>query len=477
MGTPSGIPVVLPNVNATPGLILIPITVGNTTNQSIISYDLNVDFNPAIIQPAVPPFDTAGTLSSAASITPNTNNSGHFIISAFQGLPLTGSGTLIFLRFNVVGTLGQSTTLVFADYTDPTSVFHPGFAFNEGDPQAATTNGSVTVSTGATATNTPTASPTPTPGVSGVVTYGNAIGSPATRYVNSVNVQSTSGSPSMSALTDTQGSYLLTGFGAGSYIITPSREEDTSGAITAFDAALIAQHTLGFQPLLTGNPLTVADVSGNGFVNSYDAGFIASFVNASPFPHGLTSGWRFLPASRSYPSISGQISGQNYTALLMGDVSGSWGIPGANPDGGRQRQSAVMGNANVDLPNMKAASGKEIVVPVHVQGAANKGVISCQFVLRYDPAVIQPVGDTVEVLGTVGRGLTTKANAIEPGVLRVVMYGPIQIDQNGVLFNLRFTTVGAIGTVSPLIWERIMFNEGEPQVVAADGKIEIGGSW
>src|ERR1043166_6266754 len=89
------------------------------------------------------------------SITPNSNDAGHLIISAFQAQDLAGSGTLINLRFNLIGSAGQTTTIAFQDYTDPGGTFHPGFQFNEGDPPAVTTNGSVTVSGGGP-TNTST---------------------------------------------------------------------------------------------------------------------------------------------------------------------------------------------------------------------------------------------------------------------------------------------------------------------------------
>ena len=57
--------------------------------------------------------------------------------------------------------------------------------------------------------------------------------------------------------------------------------------------------------------------------------------------------------------------------------------------------------------------------------------------------------------------------------LRVVVYGAFPIDDDGVLLNLRFTAVGKAGSVSPLMFERIMFNEGEPPVTASDGRIEL----
>ena len=127
----------------------------------------------------------------------------------------------------------------------------------------------------------------------------------------------------------------------------------------------------------------------------------------------------------------------------------------------------------VDLPNGAMPIDKEIVVPINVQGVADKGIISYEFDLRYDPAVIQPQADPVDLKVTVSRGLFAVANANKPGLLRVVMYGPLPIDENGLLLNLRFQAVGASGSMSPLIWERIIFNEGTPRITAANGLIEL----
>ena len=102
---------------------MVPITVTDITGLGIISYDLNVDYNPAIVTPASPSFDQVGTLSGGMSITPNPANAGHLIISAFQGGALSGVGTLLILKFNVIGSPGQMTPLVFADYTDPIGGF------------------------------------------------------------------------------------------------------------------------------------------------------------------------------------------------------------------------------------------------------------------------------------------------------------------------------------------------------------------
>lgn len=172
------------------------------------------------------------------------------------------------------------------------------------------------------ATSTPTAVPTGSPAINGTVRYANAVGSPATRFVSNVQIVG-SGSPNISTTTGfPDGTYSLTGISGGSYTVTPTKTGGLNGAINSFDAARVAQHASGLN-FLTGYQLTVADVSGNGVVTSFDAGQIARF--AAGLPNTLQTGtWKFILASNSYTSVPGAFNGQDYLALLMGEVSGNW---------------------------------------------------------------------------------------------------------------------------------------------------------
>ncbi len=459
--TPNGglLLVALPFVSATPGSeISIPVTVENTTGLNITSYDLQITFDPAVVLPAATPFDIAGTLSSAMAITPNTEISGHFIISAFQTTALAGAGTLINLKFVVVGETEESTQLIFEDYTDPGNTYHPGFIFNEGKPPSITANGSVSVD-GTT--------------ISGTIAYGNAIVAPTPRYVSNVTV---TGAGSPSAMTTSggigpvEGRYWLSVFGAGAYTVTPTKSGGQNGAINSFDAARIAQHVAGITPL-TGSQLQVADVSNNGSISSFDAAEIANYV-VSGSPAGIAGTWKFSPISRNYPSISGSISGQDYSAFLIGEVSGNWNNTGARP-GGSDGNSEIARPITVTVQNVSTVADKEIVVPISVQDVADKKIISCEFDLRYNPLVIQPLVNPVDVTGTVSRGLSVVTNVTEPGLLRVVMYGAMPIDVDGLLLNLRFIAVGVPGALSTLAFERIMFNEGDEGTIVTDGQVEL----
>lgn len=314
---------------------------------------------------------------------------------------------------------------------------------------------------------TPTATPTATPGgpaITGTVTYGNAIGAPNPRFVSNVSI-SGAGSVAVSTSTNSSGTYTLSGFGSGSYTVTPSRSGGQNGSITSFDAARIAQHAAGIA-LLNQTQLSVADVSGNGTVSSFDSAQIARYVvGVSPF--GSTANWIFNPVNRTYPSVAANIAGQDYLALLMGEVSGNWQDTGARSIVASENSTAIR------IPSLEAPANNEFVVPLMIENAANKNVISYEFDFRYDPTVIRPLENPIDVKGTVSRGFFVVSNVESDGLLRIAAYGPLPLAANGILLNLRFRSLHSEGAVSPLVFERMLLNEGDPAAIATSGLVKI----
>jgi len=312
-----------------------------------------------------------------------------------------------------------------------------------------------------------------TPSISGTVHYGNPSSGPTPRFVSNVTLTA-EGSNTVVATSDppgaTAGQYVLTGFGAGAYAVTPTKTAGTNN-ISSFDAALIALHVAGPpNPQLNANQLIAADVSGNNSVTSFDAGMIAKFVAGPPYAApgiGSTSTWKFNPAGRTYPSIAGSIVGEDYLAYLMGEVSGNWTNTGVRP-------AAVRGadrNSTVSAPTLLTKTGGTVVVPVRLQGMMGKGIISYEFTLRYDPSVISPQANPLILSATASDGRFAAYNSSEPGILRVAVYGTAPLEANSLLLNLKFTVVGKPSTTSPLTWERFMFNETE--VRPAAGRVAV----
>ncbi|MCK5087984.1 MAG: M6 family metalloprotease domain-containing protein [Melioribacteraceae bacterium] len=130
------IDVILPDTSVTGSTIMIPIYVSDLTGGNVIAFQFSIGFDDAILNATG--IETGGTLSdeSGWSVLPNPNNPGEIIVGAFGANSLEGSGILLYLEFNVVASEG-STELSFTN-----------FVFNSGDPEANTSDGNVTISTG-----------------------------------------------------------------------------------------------------------------------------------------------------------------------------------------------------------------------------------------------------------------------------------------------------------------------------------------
>ena len=161
--------------------------------------------------------------------------------------------------------------------------------------------------------------PPPTVNISGTVSY---CSNPNADPVPNVTLTLT-GSASGSMLSDNSGNYQLSLLPAGgSYIVTPTKTALTPGSagINTIDVLATQRHFLNIAPLPAGCRLTAADVNGDSAVSTIDVVAIQRFFI------GLTTGsanvgkYQFSPANRTYSGISSNQSGQDFNALVLGDV-------------------------------------------------------------------------------------------------------------------------------------------------------------
>ena len=140
------------------------------------------------------------------------------------------------------------------------------------------------------------------------------------------------GGSTVTVPTDPTGHYLLQDLTEGTTCtVVPSRTEEPGDrpAVSAFDAVLILQHTVGLVTLNEWQQ-TSADVSGDDNISAFDAVLILQLTVGLvdlPFPCGPV--WRFAPEQRVYPDLSASHVDQDYVAVFMGDVNGSWVSPAA----------------------------------------------------------------------------------------------------------------------------------------------------
>jgi hypothetical protein len=191
---------------------------------------------------------------------------------------------------------------------------------------------------------TPTATATPTPyTVSGQVRYYFA-----SRPVADVVVAAQGAESTTQASTDAGSAYSLAPLPAGPWTITPGKLGGRNAGLSALDGAHILQRSAQlrqFTPFQT----QACDVTGDGTCSALDgarvlqlvAGLLPSFEAAV----ACQSDWLFLPlpapapnqtvtqpqlaggcvpGAISYQPLAGSAAGQDFIAILFGDVTGNW---------------------------------------------------------------------------------------------------------------------------------------------------------
>ncbi len=97
--------------NPEPGSrLIVPINIVDLTRSEAISYDFELAYEKSVLKFQDASFDSAGTLSRDMAVTVN-HRPGSLRVSAFGTSPLKGPGTLLNLRFKVIGKPGRSTTI------------------------------------------------------------------------------------------------------------------------------------------------------------------------------------------------------------------------------------------------------------------------------------------------------------------------------------------------------------------------------
>lgn len=436
-GSPDGVPVVIP-VNTT-----------NLSGLGVISADFTFQYDPAVLSPAAADISvTAGTVSPTGQITVNDTTPGVVVVSVFSTSHFSGAGTVVDLHFKVIGAAGTSTPLALS-----------GFQYNSSLVCAELMSGTLTVAGTIAGRVTFENTAFPAPAVT-----------PSPQPVPDVTITA-AGSVNLSDVSDASGEYSLFGFGPGAYTVTPSRpdeDDNDPNGIFSDDPSLIARHVVGLDTL-DAVQLRAAAVGGLATVSSYDAALIARWIVGFDDANNQTGQWKFTPASRSYASVASVLTGQDFSALLMGDVNGDWLATG--PPQPLQRAEPTSKAPRVSIGSVRASTGREVTIPVRLDNLDGRPVSSYQFSLEYDPDVLTPVG--AETAETVGSTLGVTSHDRVPGVLKVAAFGAWPVVGDGVYLNLTFKVIGLPGSGTSLTLQGFRFNAGSEPVVSVGGVAKV----
>jgi len=412
------------------GIVQVPINTANV--QGLAAASLTVTFDPAGLRGVAA---HTGSLTPGWSVAANTNTPGQLRLSmASPGGTVSGGGVLAYVELEVLGSAGATCPLAL------TSV-----SLNDGAIQTQTAAGSFAVNVVFDTSGTVRfwSSNAAVPGVLCTL-QGDRV------YTG------TSGS---------NGTFTVAGAEDGSYTLTPSKSDDANG-ISAYDASLILQHDAGLITL-SGRAATAADVNKSGEITSFDAFHVlqkAVDLITLPFP-GAGQVWAFDPANRSYAGLGSSQSGQDFTAILLGDVSGNWwpssGSPAPPSGGGTKGPKDQRSEVTLALRSLTSRSnGTQVWLLAKVQDSA---------IYSLDLVLTNTLSHGLVGLssGTFAETMAMSSNTNSSGEIRVALAGAVPLQGVGVVLILTLPE----GDTNGLSLVSASVNEGAVPVVIVPGSV------
>jgi PKD repeat protein len=424
----------LPNTGGGTGNV-VPVPVNAANIEGMVAASLTIHYDPLVLTALSA---STGTLTAGWTFASNLNTAGEVRLSMISpGGSVTGSGTLAKIEFEVVGDPGSSSPLTVSS-----------IALNDGAIPVELSDGVFNVDD--------------VYNVSGSITFWEA-----SRPVSAARL-TLSGDRVYHTYSGVDGQYTIQGAAIGDYILSPSKDAGVSNAISAYDASFALQHDVGLITL-SGYPAIAADVNNNGQITAMDAYYIlqkAAGLISLPFP-GAGVVWKFDPVQRSVADLNQHVTGQNFTAILLGDVSGNWTDPGDTAPESQVETRAA--SATLTIPEATALPTETKDLPIMLE-ITDAELFGADLTFTYEP---DHVAISEVRLGSLASGWSIASNLNESGTVRIAMAGATPITAGGELVTFTLTALGEAGTQSDLTLIRGDLNEGGIPSMLNSGSVYI----
>jgi subtilisin-like proprotein convertase family protein len=198
--------------------------------------------------------------------------------------------------------------------------------------------------------------------------------------------------------------------------VTPVYDENPLNGVSTFDLVLISKHILGVTPLGSPYKVIAADANRSNSVTTFDLVEIRKlilFIN-SDFPNNTS--WRFVDAAYSFPNasnpfaaafpevinlndVAGQMVGNDFVAVKIGDVNGSAAVNLLGTAGER----SMVGDLVLNADDVNVEAGKEYTVEFK---ATDFNVSGYQFSLNFNNKALEFVSVAAGVADASNFGTT-----------------------------------------------------------------------
>jgi hypothetical protein len=273
-----------------------------------------------------------------------------------------------------------------------------------------------------------------------------------------------------STLSAADGSFSLPVPSCADVTLTPELTTDTplTKGVTMLDVQAVRAHIQGQTKLTSPFALLAADVNGSHTITAADIRQMRLFILhlRDSFPTAGGSLWRFVPSDyvfpdplspwaapgvRSIPGLQADLGGQNYRAVKLGDVDGSWDPAPQGPNHSVTLLQAMVGTVRLSATEHLVDAGETVRVEVTASNVDR--LTTAQFTLEWDPAVLK-------FTGTDGYGLSGMdaesfgTSRAERGQLNVGWDDPhlngVAVSAGHTLFAANFKVTGKHGSSSAI---------------------------
>ena len=252
--------------------------------------------------------------------------------------------------------------------------------------------------------------------------------------------------------------------------LTPELSTDTplTKGITMLDVQAVRSHIHGQTRLTSPFTLLAADVNGSRTITAADLRLIRLFILQlrTNFPAVGGSLWRFVTADYVFPDplspwdapgirfmtgLQATPAGQNFQAVKLGDVDGSWDPAPQSPNRPISILDTHAGSVHLSATEQLVNTGDS--VQVAVKASQVDRLTTAQFTLTWDPSVLQ-------FAGTSGYNLTGMdaesfgTSRVDRGRLNVGWDDPnlhgVTVLEGQTLFIINFKVMGRQGSSSTI---------------------------
>jgi len=247
----------------------------------------------------------------------------------------------------------------------------------------------------------------------------------------------------------------------GNYTVTPSKANRPPGSagINTTDVIAIQRHFLILGVPLSGCRLVAADCASPVGITTGDVIAAQRYFLVLTTGIGNVGRYQFSPTSRTYTPLSGNQTGQDFSAVVFGDVATPFAFPrpgGPSGDAPEVAPPSLATVGAVELPSVSVNQSKSYFsLPVRTtQINAQSNLVGFQGDLTFDERVVTFQNEPVRAAGLTANNWNVSANVI-PGngpirTLRISAYSNTfaPLSGSGTLFELNMTRVskGAVGT-------------------------------